>query len=303
MRWPRPAFLRKIFVFVLWACDGDAGSTRDDERRSGAGVDHHGAAAGLDLGPAERELVRHGHDLVRHDDGDLEGLGELLELAEVRVQRLLALRELAAARELRAEVRHDAVDDDEAVLALARLRELARGVLEALALLLEVRGPGGGDVVEALVRVDARGLGDLDEALRAEGVVGVDEEHAARGAAVLLGELGLDAERERQLRLARAGVAEDFGDRPDLNPPADERVEGRRARRMNSDAFGRGREASKVLAMDKADWPDELEFLGDFLDDAVADARATASPTPSTTFTPTTPTTPATPTTPTSTSP
>ena len=171
MRWPRPAFLRKIFVFVLWACEGTRGSRRADERRSDAAVDHHGAAAGLDLGPAERELVRHGHDLVRHDDGDLEGLGELLELAEVRVQRLLALRELAAARELRAEVRHDAVDDDEAVLALARLRELARGVLEALALLLEVRGPGGGDVVEALVRVDARGLGDLDEALRAEGVV------------------------------------------------------------------------------------------------------------------------------------
>ena len=171
MRWPRPAFLRKIFVFVLWACEGTRGSRRADERRSGAGVDHHGAAAGLDLGPAERELVRHGHDLVRHDDGDLEGLGELLELAEVRVQRLLALRELAAARELRAEVRHDAVDDDEAVLALARLRELARGVLEALALLLEVRGAGARNVVEALVRVDARGLGDLDEALRAEGVV------------------------------------------------------------------------------------------------------------------------------------
>lgn len=171
MRWPRPAFLRKIFVFVLWACEGTRGSTRADERRSGAGVDHHGAAAGLDLGPAERELVRHGHDLVRHDDGDLEGLGELLELAEVRVERLLALRELAAARELRAEVRHDAVDDDEAVLALARLRELARGVLEALALLLEVRGARRGDVVQALVGVDARGLGDLDEALRAEGVV------------------------------------------------------------------------------------------------------------------------------------
>ena len=171
MRWPRPAFLRKIFVFVLWACEGTRGSRRADERRSGAGVDHHGAAAGLDLGPAERELVRHGHDLVRHDDGDLEGLGELLELAEVRVQRLLALRELAAARELRAEVRHDAVDDDEAVLALARLRELARGVLEALALLLEVGRARGGDVVQALVGVDARGLGDLDEALRAEGVV------------------------------------------------------------------------------------------------------------------------------------
>ena len=154
MRWPRPAFLRKIFVFVLWACEGTRGSRRADERCSDAVLYHHGAAAGLDLGPAERELVRHGHDLVRHDDGDLEGLGELLELAEVGVEGLLALRELAAARELRAEVGHDAVDDDEAVLALGRLRELARRVLEALALLLEVGGAGARDVVEAPAGVD-----------------------------------------------------------------------------------------------------------------------------------------------------
>jgi len=72
---------------------------------------------------------------------------------------------------------------------------------------------------------------------------------------------------------------------------------------MNSDAFGRGREASKVLAMDKADMPDEFHFLDGFLEDAVDEARAIASPTPSMTPTPTTPTTPATPTTPTSTSP
>jgi hypothetical protein len=72
---------------------------------------------------------------------------------------------------------------------------------------------------------------------------------------------------------------------------------------MNSDAFGRGREASKVLAMDPADLPDEFDFMRDLLDDAVDEARAIASPTPSTTPTPTTPTTPATPTTPTSTSP
>merc|ERR1712147_87591 len=58
--------------------------------------------------------------------------------------------------------------------------------------------------------------GDSEDA----GARRVDEEHAARGAAVLLRELGLDAERERELRLARAGVAEDFGDRADLNPPA-----------------------------------------------------------------------------------
>ena len=47
----------------------------------------------------------------------------------------------------------------------------------------------------------------------------------------------------------------------------------------------------------------DLDFMCHVLDDAVADARAIASPTPSTTPTPTTPTTPATPTTPTSTSP
>ncbi|KAH8095749.1 hypothetical protein JL720_3073 [Aureococcus anophagefferens] len=45
---------------------------------------------------------------------------------------------------------------------------------------------------------------------------------------------------------------------------------------MNSDAFGRGREASKVLAMDKASLPDELDFMRDLLEDAVDEARATA---------------------------
>ena len=56
------------------------------------------------------ELVGDRHDLVRDDDGDAEGLGDLLELGQVPVQRLLALGEVAAALILGAEVRHDAVD-------------------------------------------------------------------------------------------------------------------------------------------------------------------------------------------------
>ena len=54
-------------------------------------VGHDGPAAGLDRGRAEGELVGDRHDLVRDDDGDAEGLGDLLELGQVAIQRLLAL--------------------------------------------------------------------------------------------------------------------------------------------------------------------------------------------------------------------
>ena len=72
------------------------------------------------------------------------------------------------------------------------------------------RGGDGGNARagRALVGVDARRLRDLDDALRAEGVVRVDEEDAPRGAAVLLGELGLDRERESELCFPAAGIAE-----------------------------------------------------------------------------------------------
>ena len=60
-------------------------------------VGHDGPPTTLDLGRAEGELVGDGHDLVRDDHGDAEGLGDLLELGQVPVQRLLALGEVAAA--------------------------------------------------------------------------------------------------------------------------------------------------------------------------------------------------------------
>ena len=68
-------------------------------------VGHDGPAAGLDRGRAEGELVGDGHDLVRHHNSDAEGLGDLLELGQVPVQRLLALGEVASTLVLGAEVR------------------------------------------------------------------------------------------------------------------------------------------------------------------------------------------------------
>ena len=67
-------------------------------------VGHDGPPTTLDRGRAEGELVGDRHDLVRHDDGDAEGLGDLLELGQVAVQRLLALGQVASPLVLRAEV-------------------------------------------------------------------------------------------------------------------------------------------------------------------------------------------------------
>ena len=72
-------------------------------------VRHDGPAAGLDLGPAEGELVGDRHDLVRHHNRDAEGLGDLLELGQVPILRLLALGQVASTLILGAEVRHDAI--------------------------------------------------------------------------------------------------------------------------------------------------------------------------------------------------
>lgn len=108
----------------------------------------------------------------------------------------------------------------------------------------------------------------------AEGVVGVDVEDAARGAAVGRRELGLDGERERELRLARPAVAVDFRDRAHLDAAADEAVELDRAGRdlgarlallleleaRLEDGRGRGIDDERLL-------PDERDaFLGEALD-------------------------------------
>ena len=52
-------------------------------------------------------------DLVDDEDGDVEFFGHLGELAEMLVQFALALVQLASAMVVVAEVRHDAVDDEE----------------------------------------------------------------------------------------------------------------------------------------------------------------------------------------------
>ena len=54
------------------------------------------------------ELVGDRHDLVRDHHSHAEGLGDLLELGQVPVQRLLALGEVASTLILGAEVRHPA---------------------------------------------------------------------------------------------------------------------------------------------------------------------------------------------------
>ena len=101
------------------------------------------SAAALHHRRAEREAVRHGHDLVGHDDRHLERSCDALEFAEVRLQELLPLGELAAAGVLGAQVAHNAVDYDEAVLAVLGRREQPRRDADRLTLLVEARDVDG----------------------------------------------------------------------------------------------------------------------------------------------------------------
>jgi hypothetical protein len=59
-----------------------------------------------------------GHHLVGHVDGHVELLGQLHELAQHLPQHLLPLRQLAAARVVVPEDRHDRVDDQQRVRTL-----------------------------------------------------------------------------------------------------------------------------------------------------------------------------------------
>ena len=182
-------------------------------------------------------------------DGDGELGGQLDELAQVVRELLLALGELAAARELDAEEAHDRVDDEQAV-GLLVVGDLGHGTGELQAGAGGAGGASGGaggaapeaaaarrrarvsarrlatcqldlvlvreraaddDVVEHGARVEAVALlGDLGHALHAEGVLRVDDDDLAGAAAVLAAELRRHAQLRAELRLARAELAEEL---------------------------------------------------------------------------------------------
>jgi hypothetical protein len=98
--------------------------------------------------------------------------------------------------------------------------------------LLVVHAARDEDVVEDLVGDEPEALRrDLADALDAEGVLRVHDDDLAGGAAVLARELARDGQRRRELRLARAELAEDLGHGAGLEPAAEDAVELLAARR------------------------------------------------------------------------
>lgn len=111
-----------------------------------------------------------GLHLIGHEDGEIELLGRLRQLAEVDIELLLALAQLTAAGVVDAEESADAVDDEQAVLARG---ELLGDLQESVVLVLAVLGADVGDVLVGGFWVDAEALCYLDDAFRAEGALGV----------------------------------------------------------------------------------------------------------------------------------
>ena len=141
--------------------------------------------------------------LVGHHDRAPKLLGQLRQRPQEPPQVDLPRRQLAAPVELGAGERGDRVDDDQGE---ARLGHHRRRREQQLALVVGVVRARVGDVVEHVGRVEAEALGDLREARRAEGALGVDPERLALGAALVDGELARDAQRVAELGLAAAGV-------------------------------------------------------------------------------------------------
>jgi hypothetical protein len=129
---------------------------------------------------------------------------------------------LAAARVVGAVQPGRRVDDDEPE---ALLGHHACRLDQQLQLVVAVVRACVRDVVEHVLAVEPVALGDLHEPLRPEGALSVDVHGLALGAALLERQLRGDAQRVAKLRLARAELAKDLGDRARLDPALEQRVE------------------------------------------------------------------------------
>lgn len=114
----------------------------------------------------QRRSTRITLHLVRHESHQVELFSHLGQLAEELTELLLTLAELTTADVVDAEEGHQAVDDEEAVLAGG---ELLGEVGEAFGLALAVGNTALDDVFVGCLGLDAEALGDLDDALGAEG--------------------------------------------------------------------------------------------------------------------------------------
>ena len=108
--------------------------------------------------------------LIRQEDGEVELLRHLLELAQVEIETLLSLAEFSTTEVVDTEECTDAVDDEQTELTT---RELFAERSEEIGLMFAVPGTSDGDVLHSRVRVGTEALRDLDDALWTEGSLGV----------------------------------------------------------------------------------------------------------------------------------
>ncbi|KAL5358940.1 hypothetical protein BJX96DRAFT_52298 [Aspergillus floccosus] len=131
------------------------------------------------------------------------------KLHQKLIQLLLPIRQLAAAAVVHPEAIHDAIDDQETVLAA---RKLPTQRVQQLQLMFAVERAGIGDILLRRVWIHAEPFRDLGDALRSECALCVNVGDLAPGAAHFLRELCDDGHGMRQLGLAAAELAEDFAD-------------------------------------------------------------------------------------------
>ena len=123
------------------------------------------------------------------------------KLIQKLVQLLLPLIQLPPATKVDPEQGHDTIDDQKPILAT---RKGLRQFIKQLMLMLAIGCSGVGDVVQNLVRVCAKTLGDVGNALGSERAFGVDVGYLAAGSAHFFWELRGHAHGVAELGLSAA---------------------------------------------------------------------------------------------------
>lgn len=211
-----------LLLLLTWRvddlCDSFLASAFAEQDASGRGMSKYVTADGFaSVGTCEKSTgTRVGLNLIDDQDSDVELLCHLTELTEVLAQLALAFVQLSTAMVVVAEVRHDAVDDEKAVLSgrewLGQTTELIVLVFAVLRANVEDVLVGGLVVNCALsacytvswarLILTAKAFGDLLDTIGTPRSFSVNDSNATFSATLLLRQLSDDGHGMGKLGLA-----------------------------------------------------------------------------------------------------
>lgn len=190
---------------------------------SGGGVGDDVTTDGL-LGVRHkhRSSIDLGHHLVGDHDSHSKLVGQTLQFPEEAAKMHLAISEFTTTTVVRSVQGGGTIDDDEGVVLLTHH---GRGSDEELGLVVSVVGTGDSDVVEDVLTIKTKPLGDGHETFGTERSLSVDVEGTSISTTLIEGELGTDTELVAELGLSCSELTKDLSDGAGLDSSLEEIVE------------------------------------------------------------------------------